>query len=333
MNQQRTRKSAFGRREMMAAGVGLAGLAALPKLAWSQSWPSKPVRLIFPYPAGGNGDALARLVGAAIGKRIGQPVLMEFQPGANAAIGTSNVARAQPDGYTLLFTGGTPIVQNKLLRKNLPYDPQTDLVPIGKVGSAPQLIVVNPKLPVRNLQQLVAYAKEHPGKLNASTPGIGSIGQLSVLLLESAAGVQIKTIPYATNQRTIDLIRGEIDMTIDPPGPYLQYVSSGQLIPIAVMSARRSSALPDVPTTAESGFPGLEAEVWYGVFGPKRTPQPVVERVNEALAYFGTPEGQEELARQALEGAPTTPAGLHDFIQKEYEKWGAIIRRANLTLD
>lgn len=311
----------------------LCALLAAPA-ALAQAWPNKPVKLIFPYPAGG-GDPLARMVGSAISKGIGSTVIVEFMPGANGSIGTGFVARAPGDGYTFLFTSGTTIVQNKLLRKNLGYDTERDLTPISKFADQPMLIVVNPvKVPATNLQQLVAFAKANPGKLNASTPGVGSLGQLALLLVEKQAGVKFNLIPYNTGKRLIDLLSGDIDMTIDPPGPYLPHLPTRKLVPIAVMSRTRSETLPNVPTSVESGFPNMLSEAWYGVWGPKDVPRDIVQKVNAALSDFlRSAEGRAQLLQYAMVPTPTSSDALRDHVRQEMEKWAPIIKEANIVVD
>ncbi|MDB5856857.1 MAG: hypothetical protein JWQ76_546 [Ramlibacter sp.] len=312
-----------------------AALGCTLGLAQAQAWPDKPIHLIFPYPAGGGGDPLARMVGSAISKGVGQPVLVDFMPGANGSIGTGFVARAPGDGYTLLFTSGTTVVQNKLLRKNLGYDTERDLTPIARFADQPMLVVVNPaKVPATNLQQLVAYAKANPGKLNVSTPGVGSLGQLAAVLLERQAGVKVNLIPYNTGKRLIDLLSGDIDMTIDPPTPYLPYLPTGKLVPIAVMSTARSETLPNVPTTVEAGYPQMITTAWFGVWGGRDMPRDVVLKINAAMNEFlASADGRAQLARYALVPTPTTPDALREQVRQELEKWAPIIRDANISID
>jgi tripartite-type tricarboxylate transporter receptor subunit TctC len=315
--------------------LACAASALLPARAQAQAWPDKPVKLVFPYPAGGGGDPLARMVGAAIAKGLGQQVLVEFMPGANGSIGTGHVARSAHEANTLLFTSGTTIVQNKLLRANLGYDTEQDLSPIARFADQPMLIVVNPaKVPATNLQQLVAYAKAHPGKLNVSTPGIGSLGQLAALLMEQQAGVKLNLVPYNTGRRLIDLLSGDIDMTIDPPTPYLPHLATGKLVPIAVMSPARSETLPSVPTTAEGGYPQMISTAWFGVWGARDMPRAAVARVNAAMNEFlRSDDGRSQLARFALVPTPTTPEVLREQVRQEMAKWGPIIRDANIRVE
>jgi tripartite-type tricarboxylate transporter receptor subunit TctC len=315
--------------------LAAAALACTFSAAQAQAWPDKPIRLIFPYPAGGGGDPLARMVGAAISKGVGQQVLVDFMPGANGSIGTGFVARAPGDGYTLLFTSGTTVVQNKLLRKNLGYDTERDLTPIARFADQPMLVVVNPaKVPATNLQQLVAYAKANPGKLNVSTPGVGSLGQLAVALMERQAGVKMNLIPYNTGKRLIDLLSGDIDMTIDPPTPYLPYLPNGKLVPIAVMSTARSETLPNVPTVGEGGYPQMITTAWFGVWGGRDMPRDVVLKINAAMNEFlASADGRAQLARYALVPTPATPDALRAEVRQELEKWAPIIRDANISVD
>lgn len=318
------------RRSVLAAAAALAAAGTRAQ----SPWPVKPVKIILPYPAGGGADPVARLIGQALGARIGQPVVVDFRPGANGAIGATAVAHAAADGYTLLFVPAPPVVHNKLLYRNLPYDPERDFTPITKIGESPMLIVVNPKVPARTLPELVAYAKANPGKLKVAHVGVGSMAHLTDLLIERQAGIKLTLVPYATAQRMNDLLSGEIDMIVDLPAAYLPHIATGKLRAIAVMTKSRFPTMPDVPTAAESGFPGLLAEGWYGLYGPKELPRDIVARINQAVGdYLRTPEGAAQMLQHALAVTPTTPEAHVDFLKQEYEKWGPIIRDAKISLE
>ena len=318
------------RRIFLSTGIA----ACLSGEVLANDWPTAPIRLVVPYAVGGPFDALARMLATAISKEVGQSVLVDFKPGANGAVGVTSVVRAT-DGHTVLLVAGPPVVQNKLLNKNLAYDPQRDLTPIAKVARSPMMIVANSKVPARSLKELVDYAKANPGKLSAANVGAGSLAQLSELMLEKEAGVDLNLVPYATGQRLTDLLSGEVNMTIDMPGSYMPHVAAGKLRAIAIMGKKRAEFIPGVPSTAELGYPGLVAEAWVGLYGPANFPAANVEKLNAVVTtYLKSPQAREQFPRMlALEPDPSSPEELRQHMASEFAQWGPLIRGANIRLD
>ncbi|HZP88712.1 MAG TPA: tripartite tricarboxylate transporter substrate binding protein, partial [Burkholderiales bacterium] len=267
----------------MFAVLGLALLAACPS-ASAQDYPSRPIRLVVGYPAGGVNDIIARVLGQPLAERLGQPVVIDNRPGANSVLGAENVARSAPDGYTL-FSTGTPFAINASLYKNLPYDPLKDFVPVAQVASGTFLLVVHPSLPVNSPRELIDYARAHPGQLNFCSSGPGSPPHLMGELLNQTAGIKMVHIPYKGAAPCVaDLLGGQIQVTFEAMAPLLPHIKSGKLRALAVMSDHRSPVLPDLPTMAEAtGYPALKVDAWYGVLAPKGTPAAIVAKLNNAL--------------------------------------------------
>ncbi|MDQ8726127.1 tripartite tricarboxylate transporter substrate binding protein [Bradyrhizobium sp. LHD-71] len=310
------------------AGALPASLASTASPAVAQGYPNKPVLLVVPFATGGGSDIVARLIAEPLTKALGQPVVIENKPGAGATVGATAVAKAPPDGYTLLYT--TPGVQitNPYLMPSLPYDADKDLVPVALIALAINVLVVNPALPVKTISELIAWAKANPGKLNFSSSGIGASSHLSGELFKQRAGIEIEHVPYrGTGPSIQDLLTGRIQMTIDTVSTLLPHIRSGGLRAIAVASETRNPALPDVPTIADT-LPGFEGSSINYISVPAGTPQPIIDRLNREINAI---VGREDIAKRMVElgiaAATESPSDLARRIQSEQVKWKAVIEK------
>ncbi len=303
----------------------------LPHEASAQTWPTRPVTLVVPFTAGTASDVLGRSFAEFATQALGQPVVIDNRGGAGGNIGAAAVAKAPPDGHTLLFATTGPAATNKLMYENLAFDPERDFAPVALVARLPVIIVARPNS-VANLAELIRQAKANPGKLSIGFPGNGTLGHITGLLLARLAGIEFNAVQYrGSGQIVSDLLGGHIDVGIDSMAPYVTNVQSGQLKAFAIASARRWPGLPDVPTTAEAGLPGFEASVWYALLAPTGTSPAIVARLNAvANAYLESPAAKEMFAKLGLDGAGGTPDALRAFTQSELAKWGPIIREANI---
>ncbi|MEM5430966.1 tripartite tricarboxylate transporter substrate binding protein [Cupriavidus oxalaticus] len=325
------------RRRLLAAGVALAAtFAGFAGAAHAQGgYPTKPITLIVPFSAGGTTDILARIVGLQLGKALGQPVVIDNRPGAGGNIGASLAAKAPGDGYTLFMgTIGTHAINQSLYSK-LPYDPIKDFAPITRVAMVPNLVVVNPKVPVNNVKELVAYVKANPDKLSYGSSGSGSSMHLSGELFNSMTGLHIQHIPYKGSAPAVnDLLGNQIGLMFDNMPSSYPHVKAGKLRAIAVTSAKRSPALPNVPTVAESGVPGYEATSWFALYATGGTPQPIVDRLNaEVVKILAMPEVKKQMADQGAEPNPEKPAQLAAFMKAETAKWAKVVKASGATVD
>ena len=312
---------------ILLAGLFAQGVAA-------QSWPSRPIRWVLPYPAGGSGDVLTRALAQQLAVRVGQPVSVENRPGANGLIGSDVVAKASPDGYTLLMGVIGPLTVLPHLVK-MPYDPVRDLAPIAMLASVANIVVVRKDSPIRTLKDLTEAARARPGEINYGTTGVGSSGQLSAGLLGGMAGVRFTNIGYAGGAPAmVDLLAGRLDFMFDNAPTAAARVRSGDLRALAITSPRRSSVMPEIPTVAELGNPGYDAGSWFGALAPAGTPQPVIERLNaELVAILKDPALNAQLTRQMFDITPSTPLEFAHFIDAESRKWAKVIRDNNIKAD
>jgi tripartite-type tricarboxylate transporter receptor subunit TctC len=305
-------------------------LAALvPVTAWSV-YPEKPIRLVVPYIAGGTTDVMARAVAQKMSEGLGQLVVVDNRPGASTIIGAEAVAKAAPDGYTLFFATGTSLNLNPLLFSKLPYDPEKDFIPVGKVAVMPFVLLVHPSMP-NSFEDFIAYAKSNPGKLNLGTPGKNTSPHLAGLLLEQSFGLNLESIHYkGAAPVAIDLLAGRIQLYFDALLTPLPQIKSGKVKALAAASLKRLPALPDVPTIAEY-YPGFDVAVWFCIVAPTGTPQEIVNRLNAEIQKYVNGAGNEErmLAQGViLEGG--TPEQLGSYIREETQRWTAVIRKAGL---
>jgi tripartite-type tricarboxylate transporter receptor subunit TctC len=307
-----------------------------PALVFAQKqWPSKPLRIVVPFPAGGATDVFARMVAPHLSERIGQPVNVENRLGANGTIGTESVARAPADGYTLLMgTIATHSIQQTLLA-NLPYDPVKDFIPIVQVASQAYVVVVGPAFAANSLAELTAMAKQNPGKLTYAAGATGTAGHLFAELYRARAGIDIVAVQYKGSTPAMnDVLGGHVPFIFDVILTTMPHIRSGKLRPLAVTSAQRSPVLPDVPTVAEQGFPGYDAVGWNGLYAPARTPQPIVERLNrEVNAVLALPELRDRVATLGASVVGGTPEQFAEFMRGEAAKWGKLIRDHKIAAD
>ena len=298
-------------------------------------YPTKPIKLIVPFPPAGSTDLSARAVAGKLGERLGQPVIIENKPGAGGNIGTDVVAKAPPDGYTLLVgTVGTHAINPSLYSK-MPYDHIKDFVPVILLSSTPNVLVVYPGLPVNSVADVIKLAKAKPGELNFASSGSGTSIHLSGELFKSMAGLQITHIPYkGSGPMQIDLISGQVNMSFDNLSAAMAQIKGGKLKALAVTGKQRSPMLPDVPTVAESGLPGYEAISWNGVFAPAGTPKEIVDKLaREIDAILKTPETRKFFAEQGGEVGGGTPDQLAAFVRAETAKWSKVVKESGAKVD
>ncbi len=316
-----------------ALAVAAIGLAARPSVAWAQAWPTRPVTMIVPFAAGGGTDLLARALAKDLGDRLGQQFVVENRTGAGGNVGAGAVAKAAPDGYTILFGTPGPLANNKLMYKNLPFDPQKIFVPIVLIAKAPLIIAAKKSLPVKDLKELTAYAKANPGKLNVGVPGNGTLGHITSVLVQKELGITMTNVPYRGTALVInDLLGGQVDLAMDFMPSYVPLAREGKIRPLAVTTTERSSDLPDVKTVQEAGFKGFEATAWFALAAPAGTPEAVIDKLNAATnAFLKSPRGQEVLAKLSMRAVGGPPADLKAFISSELKKWEPVIKEANIS--
>jgi tripartite-type tricarboxylate transporter receptor subunit TctC len=318
------------RRTVLHLAAGAAMLPALSRNAWAQAYPSRPVRIIIPFPAGQATDTIARLMGQSLSERLGQPFVLENRPGAGGNIGTEVVVRAPSDGYTLLLAG-LPSAMNATLYKKLNYDFIRDIAPVASLGGGPYVMVVNPSVPAKTVPEFVAYAKANSGKINMGSSGNGAASHVFGELFGMMAGINLVHIPYRGGY-VADLLSGQVQVVFGTIASCIQYIRAGMLRALAVTTARRSDVLPEVPTVGEF-VPGYEASVWYGIGAPRNTPAEVIDKLNhETNAVAADPAIKARLAGLGVDPVSRTPAEFGKFIADETEKWGKVIRTANITV-
>jgi tripartite-type tricarboxylate transporter receptor subunit TctC len=319
----------------VASAVALGALVALTAgRLHAQDYPSRTLRIIVPFSPGGAVDGPTRLIAQELSKQMGQPAVVENRPGAGATIGAEAVAKATADGYTLLLASQTNAISATLYPK-LSFDPVDDFAPISLIGREPGVIVVNPSLPVKTLQEFIAYVKARPGQVDYASSGNGSGQHLFAALLASMAGLQMNHIPYrGSGQATTDLLAGQVQMSIPGLAGMLGHIKAGKLRPLAVTGAKRAPQLPDIPTVSEAGVPGYEAYVWMGLLAPKGTPTPVIDKLNrEVLVALAKPEVKNYMAGASIEAVGSTPAEFGSFFRSEKALWAKIVRETGAKVD
>jgi tripartite-type tricarboxylate transporter receptor subunit TctC len=320
-------------RRRTALALGLAPFAM--RGAFAADWPTKPLRLVVPYAPGGGADAVARILARHVGDSLGQSIVVENKGGAGSIIGTDLVAKAEPDGYTLLLGQSGPISINPAVYKSLPYDPVRDLAPVCMTNSYPYVLVVNAKLPANTLQEFVALGKAKPGSMNYGTTGVGAANHLMSELFCAKAGLKMTHIPYrGTALAVADAVAGQVTMVFGDPVSVLPHISAGTLRGLAVTSPQRSPVAPQIPTMAESGYPGVEAVAWHGIFAPARTPQAVVERLNaEIVKALRVAEIKDVLSKQAMQPVGSTQQEFAAFLKKDIAMWKDVASAANVVVE
>ncbi len=301
----------------------------------AQTWPNKPITLVVPTAPGGTTDFSARLVADSMSKTLGVPVLVDNKPGGSGNIGNQFVARAKPDGYTLLVSFSGYHVGNPHLFKQAGWDPIRDFAPVGMMTVAPQVITINPKLPINNVKELIAYAKKNPGKLNYASAGSGSIQHIAGELFKQQTGTFITHIPYRGSGPAVqDLMGGQVDLFITTPAGVVSQIQAGRLRGLAVTGKKRLSALPQMPTTDEAGLPNYEVDSWFAMYAPAGTNPEIIQRLNQALGIaLSTPEAQTKAENAGTTIKTMTPAELGDYTRKELDRWGKVIQTSKMTVD
>jgi tripartite-type tricarboxylate transporter receptor subunit TctC len=314
--------------------LALVAACTLPACeALAQAWPTRPITFIVPFPAGGNADVLARALAPELSEKLGQQIIIDNRTGASGNVGAAAVAKATPDGYTFMFATTGPIATSKLLSKSLPYDPEKDLAPVILVAKAPLIVAAYPGFPVKDLKELITFAKANPEKVNAGTPGNGSLGQLASELLQQHTGTKMTHVPYRGSAPVMtDLIGGQVNVAFDFMPTYIPLVNDGKVRPLAITSRMRVPSLPNVMTVEEAGFPGFEATGWFGIVAPTGTPADAIAKINAITnAWLASPKGKAVLETFVMQAAGGTPEDLRAFIKSELEKWAPIIKAANIS--
>jgi tripartite-type tricarboxylate transporter receptor subunit TctC len=303
--------------------------------AAAQAWPAKPIRLMVPFPPGGSTDIVARIAAQKLSERLGQPIVIENRGGAGGTIGTALVAKSAPDGYSLgVASTSTHVVAPGVYAK-LDYDPVKDFAPVGLMAVSPYLLVVNPAVPARSLQELVALAKKQPGRLNYASAGVGSTTHLAMEMLKHASATYMLHIPYNGNGPAgTAVIAGQVEVMFGSLPSLLPYAKSGRARALAVGTPKRSPSLPDVPTVAESGYPGFDASLWLAIMAPAGTPQPILERLNkELVALIAAADTREAFDKAGTEPLTGTPADLAAMIRDGVPKYARIIKTAGVKAE
>jgi tripartite-type tricarboxylate transporter receptor subunit TctC len=319
-------------KRLVYAGL-LAALA--PAIATAQNYPAKPIRFIVPFPPGGGNDTIARLVAQKLSASLGQQVLVDNRPGAGGTIGAEAAARSPGDGYTIFLAGVGTHGINPNLRKKLPYDALKDFEAVSLIASAPLLVVIHPSLPAKSVKELIAIAKARPGQINYASNGAGGSSHLAVELFDMMAGVKLTHIPYKGMVPAFtDLLSGEVQVMFSSAVAMLPQVKAGRLRAIAMTGSKRSAAIPNIPTVAESGVPGYETGSWYGITVPAGTPKPIVERLSrETQTIVKSKDITSKLNEEAVIPVGSTPEAFDKHIRNELARWAKVIKAAKVELE
>lgn len=312
-----------------------AGAVAMSSPAWAQPWPSHPIKLLVPFPPGSSPDLIARAIAEPLAAALGQPVVVDNRPGAGGNVGTGVVAKAEPDGYTFLFTIQGPLVTAPLLSKQLGYDPIKDLAPVTLVATSPNLLVVDPKLGANSLADFVRIAREQKGKLNYGSVGNGSASHLAMELFKTRAGLDLLHVPYQGFPQVVNaILAGQVQAGFMVPGIAMGQVRAGRLKALGVTTLGRVGALPDIPTLAEQGFANFEAISWQAVLAPAKTPQAIINRVSaELVRIIKSDEVRTRMLGQYFSAAGTTPDALAALMRSERDSWAKVIKAAGVKAE
>ena len=321
-----------GRRLLLKSAI--AGLAAQSFGVQAQNYPSRPIRLVVPFPAGGPTDLLARIVATRLAEKLGQPVVIDNKPGASGMVGAEAVAKAAPDGYTLLANASIHVINPSLYAKPR-YDAIADFAPVSNLADVPLVLALHPKVPARSVKELVALAKSASPPLAFASAGNATSQHLSGEAFKIAAGIDMLHVPYKGSAPALtDLVGGQVQLMFDSLPSSMPFIKSGAIRPLAVTTARRSSALPEVPTVAESGYPGFGISTWYGVWAPAGTPAAVVQRLSsEIAAIVRLPEVRQQFAGMGAEPVGNTPEEFAVFAKAELSKWARIVKQSGAKVD
>ncbi len=322
-------------RRTLIGALGGAMAGSLTQTVRAQEWPDKPIRMIVPYPAGGGADSWARIVSSRLEKLLGQPIVLDYRPGASTTIGNEAGARAAPDGYTVLLYDSSGFAYVPNMRK-VGYEPIKAFVPLAHLGAIPFVFVAHPRVPAVNMAELVAYARANPGKLNCASAGVGSPHHLIAELFKARARVSMNHVPYkGAAQYVADLLGGQVDLAVSTIGPAAQHIQSGKLKALGVSTLERSSALPEVPSIAEQGFPGFDEKPWNCFVAPTGLPPLPLERLRAAFrTALADPDALAALRKAGIEGTGSIPLEqVSQAMADDLAKWGEVIRRANITLE
>jgi tripartite-type tricarboxylate transporter receptor subunit TctC len=320
--------------KLFATGV-IAALGLCAVAAWAEPYPTRPIKIIVPTPAGGPVDAVARVLAHALSPLLGQGVIVDNRPGAGNTIGSKEAALADPDGYTLLFSSASGLVIAPMLHTQAGYDPITSYEPIALVAESSNILVVNPSVPAKSVQDLVAYAKANPGKVNFSSGGVGVLPHLIGEMFKARAGIDIVHVPYRGGGPSIaDVMGGQVDLTFEGTSVLLPLIQAGKLRALAVTSAKRIPQLPDVPTMIESGYPGFSSTSWTGLLAPAKTPPEIIAKLNAQVNIALTsPEFAAALAAISTQPLGGPPQALTDVIKTDIAKWAPIVQSLHLQTE
>jgi len=322
------------RHREIAAVLMFAATGVVSDRVIADTYPSKPIRLIVPFAAGGTSDLMGRVVGARLGEALGQTVVVDNRGGAGGSLGATLTAQALADGHTLLIPH-IGLAINETLYPKRQYNALKDLAPISKLGETPNAVVVNNALPVKSVQELIALAKKQPGKLNYGSAGVGSAAHLAMALLEHAASIKFNHVPYkGGGPALIAVVAGEVDFSIPAYPTAVPHLKAGRLRILAVTGLKREPTVPTVPTVAESGLPGYEFVIWFGLFAPAGTPKPILTRLNqEVVKALALPEMREKLAQTGVDAESSTPEQLGQLLRSDVAKWAKIIKAAGVPVN
>jgi tripartite-type tricarboxylate transporter receptor subunit TctC len=329
----REAKRTTARQLIVAIAAAFLTVATVPATA-QETYPARPIRLVVPFAPGGSNDVIGRALAEAMRQKLSQPVVIENKGGGGSTLGTDLVAKAAPDGYTLLFVSSS-LTTNAAIKKSLPYDPVKDLEPVAFVGASPLVVIVGNKFPAKTFGEFVDYARAHPKEINYGSAGVGGINHLGTEMLASAAHIELTHVPYkGMGLALTDLMGGQIQMVLPGLPPVLPHIRGGTVRGLAVTSLQRSALAPELPTVAESGIPGLQLEVWFGVLGPAGMPKPIVAKLNQAInEILRTPTMRDALAKEGVEPRPETSREFGDYVKAEIARWSKVIKDANIPLE